>query len=776
MEQAGACLRSPYVRRGVVAAGSFLGGVLCARGLVFGRYAPFGVAMAAAAPRGGMWAAVLGAMLGYIAPSPVYVPLRYAAALLAVAAIRWSLSELPGVNSHPLFAPAAAFLPLLLTGMTMVFLNGSMVYSAALYVAESFLAAGCGYFLQRTVSLLLGPQGDGAQRGGRGLLHPPLEGADVAALTVTAGILVLSFSQLTFWGVSLGRIALVLMVLYCARLGGISGGAVSGVAAGVILGLSTAGLSYLSGAYGLGGLMAGVFAPMGKLAAALAFIVSHGVASLQVGSGDTQVLTGAIEVAVATLVYMALPSSRRLTELFGFRKDTLSGSALRGNIILRLRYAAQALTNVYDSVEEISQKLSQVCAPTMQGVYDRSVETVCAGCGVSTLCWRKKKEATLENFSQLTPALQEKGQVENEDFTEEFSKRCGRLGELRDEINKNYARYQMKESAELQAAEIRQVVEAHFKTTAGILDEMAGEFSLYQQFDEEAAQRVADLLRDHGITPLEVCCRVDKFGRMTVEAEIGRERQSRLNRGVFTREVSQACGRTFSPPCVSTAQDRCRIQMCQRPALEVGRGFSQAAAQNGAFCGDCASVFSDGCGRLLAVLSDGMGTGGRAAVDGAMTCAMAESLLKAGIGFDSMLETVNAALMAKSGDESLATLDLTCIDLFTGEAEFRKAGAACTLVRRGRHAEVIEASSVPVGIMPGVTFACYRRQLAPGDVVVLVSDGVVATGHEWVLDLVRDWDAEENPNTLAQRITAEAKKRRSDGREDDITALVLTLA
>ena len=159
-----------------------------------------------------------------------------------------------------------------------------------------------------------------------------------------------------------------------------------------------------------------------------------------------------------------------------------------------------------------------------------------------------------------------------------------------------------------------------------------------------------------------------------------------------------------------------------------------------------------------------------------MTCAMAESLLKAGIGFDSMLETVNAALMAKSGDESLATLDLTCIDLFTGEAEFRKAGAACTLVRRGRHAEVIEASSVPVGIMPGVTFACYRRQLAPGDVVVLVSDGVVATGHEWVLDLVRDWDAEENPNTLAQRITAEAKKRRSDGREDDITALVLTLA
>ena len=115
------------------------------------------------------------------------------------------------------------------------------------------------------------------------------------------------------------------------------------------------------------------------------------------------------------------------------------------------------------------------------------------------------------------------------------------------------------------------------------------------------------MLRDNGITPLEVCCRIDRFGRMTMEAEIERERQKRLNRGTFTREVSAACGRMFSPPCVSVSQDRCRIQMCQRPALEVGRGFSQSSAGNGTFCGDSASVFADGCGRLIAVLSDGMG-------------------------------------------------------------------------------------------------------------------------------------------------------------------------
>ncbi len=763
---------SIYARKALVMAASFSGGLLCSRGLVFGKYAPFGAAMVAAAPAGGMWAAVAGSFLGYLLPSPVYVSVRYAAAIIAVAAIRWSLSELKTVNSHPLYAPAVTFLPLLLTGMTMVFLSGSINYTAALYLAESLLGAGASFFLSRTSNLLLGLSGDG-RRKSDGLY----DSADVAALAVSAGILVLSFSGVTVAGVSIGRILMILMVLYCARVGGIAGGTVAGVTAGAIQGLSTAGLSYLSGAYGLGGLMAGVVSPLVKIATAVAFILSHGVASLQSGAGaDAQILIGAIEVASATILYMALPRSQRLSDLFGVRRDSLSGSALRDNIVLRLRHASEALSNVYSSVEEISKKLSDICAPNMQGVYDRAAETVCAGCAMSAVCWRKHKEETLDNFAGLTKVLKEKGKVETDDFARPFTQRCSRSGEMRDEVNKNYGRYLLKEAAELRASQVREAAEQHFKTTAGILDEMAGEFSLYQHFDEEAATRVESILLDSGVTPIEVCCRLDRFGRMTVEAEIRKERHKRLNRGVFTKEISAACGRVFSPPCVTTLEDRCRVQMCQRPAFEIGRGFSQYCARNGSFCGDCSAVFFDGCGRLIAILSDGMGTGGRAAVDGAMTSAMAENLLKAGIGFDSMLQTVNSALIAKSGDESLATLDVTSIDLYTGKTEFRKAGAACTILRRNGHVEAIEASSVPVGIMPGVEFATYARELSAGDVIVMVSDGVTVCGTEWLMDLVQDWDEEENPNLLAERVTAEAQKRRSDGHEDDVTAMVLVVS
>ena len=119
-----AALTVPYVRRAVWLMAGGLAGFLTARGLVFGKYAPFAAAGAAAAPFSTMWAVILGGAVGYLFPSPVDIPARYIAALLAVGAIRWSLSELKSIRDHPVFAPVTAFLPLLSTGIAMVFLNG----------------------------------------------------------------------------------------------------------------------------------------------------------------------------------------------------------------------------------------------------------------------------------------------------------------------------------------------------------------------------------------------------------------------------------------------------------------------------------------------------------------------------------------------------------------------------------------------------------------------------------------------------------------------------
>ena len=92
-------------------------------------------------------------------------------------------------------------------------------------------------------------------------------------------------------------------------------------------------------------------------------------------------------------------------------------------------------------------------------------------------------------------------------------------------------------------------------------------------------------------------------------------------------------------------------------------GAAQHACDQGQLCGDHYDVFADGRGRMVVIISDGMGTGGRAAVDGAMAAGIMGKLIKAGLGFDCALRIVNSALVVKSGDESLATLDVATVDL-----------------------------------------------------------------------------------------------------------------
>lgn len=657
-----AALTVPYVRRAVWLMAGGLAGFLTARGLVFGKYAPFAAAGAAAAPFSTMWAVILGGAVGYLFPSPVDIPARYIAALLAVGAIRWSLSELKSIRDHPVFAPVTAFLPLLSTGIAMVFLNGSLSNVLAMYIAESFLAAGTAYFLRRTVQLLETHRETAV-----------FDSGDVAAVIVSLGVLLLSFSNVTVSHISVGRVLIVLTVLVCARIGGLAGGAVAGIAAGTVQGLSTAGLSYLSGAYGLGGLMAGVFSPLGKFAVAVAFVISNGIASLQVNS-TSQVFYGAVEVAAASILYMILPQSRRLSNLFTAHGDRLPGDSLRKNVILRLRYTAEAMRSASDSVDRISEKLETTAAADLPHVYGRAAE----------------------------------------------------------------------------------------------------EFEQYQRFDEDSAEQVREVLRHRELTPIEVCCRIDKFGRMTIEANICRTHGVHINKGQLTREISGACGRTFTQPSVTAAGDTLKLQMCQKPVYAVQRGFAQHAANGASLCGDCAEAFTDGSGRYISVLSDGMGTGGRAAVDGTMTAGMAQSLLKAGIGFESTLKMINSAMLAKGGEESLATLDVACIDLFTGHVSLRKAGAAGTVLRRRKKTEYLEAKSVPVGILPEIAFARSEKDLDAGDMLVMVSDGVTASGTEWLCDLIANYE-DDDPQALSERIVERAVKDRADGHEDDVSAVVLLI-
>lgn len=213
--------------------------------------------------------------------------------------------------------------------------------------------------------------------------------------------------------------------------------------------------------------------------------------------------------------------------------------------------------------------------------------------------------------------------------------------------------------------------------------------------------------------------------------------------------------------------------------FRVTTGWASAAKEK--VSGDTAAVLPLPGGRVALVLSDGMGTGSRAAGDSAATVRFLERLLTAGFAVDVAVRTVNSLLLLKLPEESFTTVDMTVIDTTAGEAEFLKVGAAPSFVKRVREVATVKSASLPVGIMQQVELEPVRWLLAAGDIIVMVSDGVVEVpgrGLEretWLANFLRRLP-EGDPQELAELILRQAVELAGHCRRDDMTVVVAKIA
>lgn len=735
-------------------------GILASRGTVFGGYSPFGVALAASAPFPNLIAVTAGTIVGSLLPGAVNEGIRYLAAILATAAIRWTLNDLKKLNQSQLFAPIVAFVPIFATGLAIS--TASLITSTTIVsnLTEAMLAAGAAYFFTQTIKTLSGNKGIAT-----------LNQQELACMALTGCIGILAFSNVMIGYVSVGRILAVLAVLFCAQYGGVGGGSISGIATGIIFSLSSASLSYIAGAYAFGGLIAGLFSPLGRIAVAAAFILSNGIVALQTGNTAT-VVAGAYEVMAATLIFMLIPKSatQGLAQIFTTPADNPSADGMRRSVIMRLDFASKTLSDVSGCVDEVSKKLKKISVSDFNQVYQKTATSVCGRCGLKALCWQQEYSNTMNAFNDLTQALKTKHKITQEDFPRQFLERCKKVPEVVGAVNQYYIGYETNAAADRRITEVREVVYDQFCGMSEILEDMAQELELYEKYDFTLGEQLCAMLRASGVLPIDVSCRVDRYNRLSVEIEAAKEEAASLFKKDLLRQIDRVCGRKMDAPCISTAPDRCRIQLSERPAYQAKLAVAQHVCNNGSLCGDYCSYFNDGMGRMVMIISDGMGSGGRAAVDGAMAAGILSKLAKAGISFDCALRIVNSALLVKSGDESLATLDVARVDLFSGKVEFFKAGAAISYVVRKGKIHRVDLSSLPAGILTEISFAKETYQLQDGDRLLMISDGVLTEGDAWLEGELLTWE-DQGEEEFAQKIVEQARERRKDGHDDDITVL-----
>lgn len=736
-------------------------GFIASKAMVLGVLAPFGISFAAAARPKNAPAAMLGASLGYLLFFPAgflkYILAMLLLLLLQLKPVSGLFAARPGGLPRPLATTVALGLP----SIAVLALGGGTLYDALLALSEVLLAACASYFFARTV--------DAARLGVENLKQ-----ADIISIVIAFGIAVLALTHLRIFQVSVGHIVAVTAIFLSAQASREAGGAIAGISGGLSAGV-LGGQSFLMGAYGFGGLLAGVFAPISRLACCISFIVVNLFVLL--ASRRPDIWAFLTEMFVASAIYLLIPRDwiTRLDTMRA-RSGSVGDEACKQMLYGRIQDMAGALRDVAQTTRRVNQELSKLNAGDPSSVYHCAADRVCRKCRGKTFCWQMHYGDTCAMMNDLLPILRQNGSVCEDDFPKWFHDECLALPELAAWITRYHNDYTMQESLRRKVTQVRGVVTDQFEGMALMIDAMGQELGSLVARDNRIEGKVREYLRRQGIVTKEICCLLDSEGSMRLELTIPSYKESRLSGAETLLALSDICDRDLDPAFTKKArQEGMTVLVFPEKALFTVHWSASQFGNGGArLCGDSYSYVDGRGGRVNFILSDGMGSGRDAAVDSAMTADLLGRLVEAGVSMDAALRLVNSALLVKTGEESLSTIDITGLDLYTGRADFYKAGAAPTFLRKSGRGGYVESCSLPAGILSGVSFEKNTVTLGDGDWIVMVTDGITYGGYEWVVSELEHYEGDD-PKQLSQRLLAEARRRRNDGHEDDITVISIRL-
>ncbi|MDR1467459.1 MAG: SpoIIE family protein phosphatase [Oscillospiraceae bacterium] len=740
----------------------FCMGIVISRGVVFDKYSPFGTAMMASVPYRKMWALLCGEIFGYMLSDGGNV--QYIAALIAIISMRWALNDLEKIKNSLFYAPVVTFIPTVSIAIVMNSVDGFSFSGLIAIAIESMISSVSAYFFSQTVLLASGKQ-----------KFKALTQQQLACCAMTGCILIMSLSVFCVGDISIGRILAIAAILFFSYYLGITGGSISGIGAGIVFSLSSQNSSYISGAYAFGGMISGILASMGRWAISIAFLTSHLIISLQTNDANI-IVQGVYEVVGGATIFLLIPKqyAERFSKMLikppeqnGFAQDT------QNNISSRLQLASDAISSVADCVSKVSEKLLKLSKKEdIINSYTTSIHEICDCCNLKSLCWNEYTHDTLDSFEKARIIAEKKKVIDENDFTESFKQRCRKIKKVIDRINIFCEEQIEKNKAHERILEIKKSVSEEFSSLSEILSKLSSEFNQSITTNDAIASEILTALNKENIETKNTSCIVGENNRIFISMEIYNEADSVIKKPHVKKVIEKICGKELDEFCLETIEDKTIVRIAEKPIFQTKINSFQHVCRDGTLCGDNLTYFNNGSGKIIVMLSDGMGTGGRAAVDSAMASSILIKLIKAGMGFDSAIKFANFAMISKSEDESLATLDVACIDLFTGEVEFMKAGAPFSLIRKKSKIKKLDIESLPIGILPEAKFVKENTRLENDDLILMFSDGAISSEDNWLENELSSLK-ESDVKAFSNRIVNEAKNRQKYGYDDDITAITI---
>ena len=720
--------------------------------------APFGMAFVACAGPGlsGV-CALIGTSLGYLCGGGLQWGIRYVAAAVLVYTIGFLFHELSLFHTA-FFMPAASCAVMAATGLLGSFglTRSAAPLPAAVFLESALAFGGCFFFREALAGELRTTETEELRYG-------------VSLMILTACVLIALSRLVLFRTVSMGRAAALLLVMCSAMKGGMFTGAAVGTVLGLAMDVTTAGAPFYTMAYAFSGLLSGVFGRHGRLLFMLSFVLADALAVVCAWSTEIY-LSALFETFCASVIFLILPGS--VLNAVGYLLKTMEkGSGefgLRRFVARRIRNLGEAYGELYEIVRENVE--DQGNDENVAKVFDRAADEVCVSCRHKNRCWNAEYMDTLNAMNDATRAMLEKGSLSAEDLPGYFREKCASLPAFVSAVNGQLRTLRYRRQLRQRLRESRCVAWGQYSEMAQVLGGVAEELGSINGAEPLAEQRLGRYLRSLGLDA-ETAVYRDGSGRLHVVIESGRLSPLTGEEG-YLEKLSRVVGLRLCQP-EAQREGSSRLTLLEAEPLAVSVGIAALKKRGESVSGDRGSYFKTDAGVLCVLLSDGMGTGDEAAKDSARVVAILEKFLRSGTDPAVAMKILNSTLLLRGTDSwGYATVDLMCVDLFSGETCFYKYGAAPSYVKNGKNIRRIEGESLAAGLSEadGAAPDLVRMRLKPGSVALIASDGVLAEQEDsWLKVLLSE--EQRDMKQLARTVLRAAEKLFGAG--DDMTVLAI---
>ena len=422
--------------------------------------------------------------------------------------------------------------------------------------------------------------------------------------------------------------------------------------------------------------------------------------------------------------------------------------------------------SLYAISSSIKQYNESSTHPTREELSDLILECAdkyCRACEGRGACMTKGDRKFIENTAELAEILYTNGKITENDLGA-YPEYCKLSPNIAEAINRGAAILAEEKFREMK----KDTSSEDFGLIAKLINEARLEDEKEKSLNEELSERLSEVMLDAGLADGVIRAFGERRPYFILAAED--ESGSKITAPELKKNIEAIAGVRLGTPEFYRRGKMALMECPSDKSYAAECAVASIAGEREDVSGDTAIAFESADGHFYSMISDGMGSGKEAKETSSLVADFMSRALEFSPEGQTVLKILNHTVRHKHRECS-ATVDLFSVDLYRGDAEFLKSGAAASYVKRGSSIFRIKSKTAPLGLMKNVDAERIKIDLEGEDYIIMLSDGIAQSAEDtpWLLELLSK-PPKRNLKEYADSILAASLKNLPH--TDDMTVLV----